>query len=655
MLYICVNYYLWLGMERIRGYERYSRYTKFLLVILLFCFAVLITPHNLPLTGEERAVIGEQYHPFSKIFGVMPVKHAAIQFIMLSTFFSFLLYRRANKGETIPFSQHGNGVKIALGVGTAVCVGFLSWYAVSMTGAEDIKDAIRPYVWPLVILLGIQGGAVIGATVLTFLNKGKFAQMMLFGFTVAIAIIYMAVYGFELMEKANLLVRYLTLSQMFIVFACLVMNALIDIAIFARAKTIGGIAWGRMNVRSQYALIFLCVTVVAIMCLMGFIRSGLRMDWHVYGVLRDTSDGAFMPSYGYMGEVIGIIILLFLGLLALDFWLVSLGEKKIDERTGLAEHGRRGSFLKAAGFVFAIVGVFTYISIYVGGISGTRGEEVAVGLDPESGENLFWGDGQCSTCHKVGSQGSSKRGPDQENLFTRAAERAKERGLSSATEYLVESIVDPSAYLVEGYGDIMPKVYEPPIVMEKDQIFAVILYLQSLGGEPDLNEVVKYKDKIPSASKKKVKPWVPPIVVEPEIGEEIFFSKTHEASCSKCHFAKGKGEDIGPELSNIGAVQTPQYIIESILSPSAEIVKGYETVYILTTDGIPFTGIIREEDEEVIVLAVEEAGEIEEIVIYRDEIADMKQQELSMMPANIKELLSVEDFYGVVSFLLTLK
>ena len=52
-------------------------------------------------------------------------------------------------------------------------------------------------------------------------------------------------------------------------------------------------------------------------------------------------------------------------------------------------------------------------------------------VSPESGEKIFWGDGQCSTCHKIGSSGSATRGPDQEGLSGRAEERAKEVGLPS--------------------------------------------------------------------------------------------------------------------------------------------------------------------------------------------------------------------------------
>lgn len=337
MLFIGANYYLWLGMERIKGSERYAKYIKYLTVILFFCFAVWLTPHNLPLSGEERSVIGEQYHPFSKYFGVMVAKNAVVNFIILTTFFSFLLYRRANKGETIRFSQQGKGGKITLIIGAVASIALLSWYAVGLPGVEEIEESMRPYMWQLVILLGIQGGAVIGATVLTFLNRGKFAQLMLFGFTVAIAVIYMAIYGFELMEKANLMLRYLSVSQVFIVLACLITNTMIDIAVFSGAKVVGGIAWGKMNIRSQYALVLLCVAIVTLMGLMGFIRSGLRLDWHIYGVMRDTSDGAFTPSYAYMGKVVGITVMLFLGLVTFVFWLASLGEKKAAEKIEIAE------------------------------------------------------------------------------------------------------------------------------------------------------------------------------------------------------------------------------------------------------------------------------------------------------------------------------
>jgi hypothetical protein len=61
---------------------------------------------------------------------------------------------------------------------------------------------------------------------------------------------------------------------------------------------------------------------------MGFIRSGLREDWHVYAVMRDTSAGAFTPTMAYMSWVVGAITIVFLGLVTFVFWLASLGEAK---------------------------------------------------------------------------------------------------------------------------------------------------------------------------------------------------------------------------------------------------------------------------------------------------------------------------------------
>ena len=89
------NYYLWSGMTRIPGAERYYGYIKFMLALIVISFAIWLTPHNLPLTGEDVGKMGgSQYHPTLKFFGLMPAKNAVVNLIILSTFFSFLLYRR---------------------------------------------------------------------------------------------------------------------------------------------------------------------------------------------------------------------------------------------------------------------------------------------------------------------------------------------------------------------------------------------------------------------------------------------------------------------------------------------------------------------------------------------------------------------------------
>jgi len=294
--------------------------------------------------------------------------------------------------------------------------------------------------------------------------------------------------------------------------------------------------------------------------------------------------------------------------------------------------------------------------MYVTGLSGGGGGGGgATGINPEAGEKIYWGDGQCHTCHSIGTSGSATRGPNQEGLAARAEERAKEAGLSSGLEYLVESIVNPSAFVVEGYDNIMPKVYDAPIMLGREQIQAVLTYLQTLGGESDIAAVATFAEKIPEASGDAVAPWVPPIDVDIKEGELVFFDESRGVTCSKCHVLNGKGAKVGPDLTGIGAVQTPQYLIESVLKPSEIIVKGFETMYLMTNDGMAYNGLLVSQDEDEVVLMVDEDGAMEEYVFYPDEIAQMQKQDVSIMPGNFQDMLTTKEFYGVILFLLSQK
>lgn len=81
----------------------------------------------------------------------------------------------------------------------------------------------------------------------------------------------------------------------------------------------------------------------------------------------------------------------------------------------------------------------------------------AVG-DPVRGEQLYHegrGDAlACTTCHTL--DGSPLVGPSHQGIGERAGTRVP--GLSAA-DYIRQSIVDPSAYVVEGYPDAMFKDY----------------------------------------------------------------------------------------------------------------------------------------------------------------------------------------------------
>ena len=229
------------------------------------------------------------------------------------------------------------------------------------------------------------------------------------------------------------------------------------------------------------------------------------------------------------------------------------------------------SMLKITAFAVAIIGFYIYITVYVAGLSGTGGGESAGGVNPEAGEKVFWGTVSAAPVIK-----SVPVAAHREVLTRTVCRRGqknvrKELGMPTGLDYLVESMVEPEKYIVKGYDKIMPKVYDPPIMLSREKILAVIAYLQSLGGEPDIGAIMKYKDKIPEASKKKVKPWVPPIVVDAKEGEKVFFDETRTVTCGKCHIVNGKGKKVGPELTGIGAIQTAEYFWSRFLSQAQRL------------------------------------------------------------------------------------
>ncbi len=332
ILFIGANYYLWIGMGRIAGAERYLKYIKYINFILLVSFAIWLTPHNLPLSAAEQLAIGGQYHPVLKWLGLMSAKNAVVNRIILSTFFSFLLYRRSNKGKIRPFSEHGATAKLVLLSVGVVCLLFLGAYARGLfildPASLDLSlDKAQYFRFPGLLLL-IEIAAVFTAIGLTFRNRGVLGQGLLFAVTVASTVFALGIYGFVIMEKANPFLRNIAVTQFLMVIACLIVNTFIDVFLFKNAEVVGGIRWGKMPIRSQYTLILLCITIVLLMGLMGYVRSGLREDWHVYSIMRDTSVSAYTPTMAYMTKVISGIVFLFLGSVSFVFWLAGLGEEK---------------------------------------------------------------------------------------------------------------------------------------------------------------------------------------------------------------------------------------------------------------------------------------------------------------------------------------
>ncbi|MFQ5685850.1 MAG: c-type cytochrome [Candidatus Scalindua sp.] len=267
----------------------------------------------------------------------------------------------------------------------------------------------------------------------------------------------------------------------------------------------------------------------------------------------------------------------------------------------------------------------------------------------KTGEGLFWGKGQCHQCHRVGDRTTQDipRGPDLQDIGLRAGFRTKDLELDSGTDYLVQSVVDPSAYVVPGYKDDMPRVYLPPISLSSVELEAVIVYLQSLGGVPD-----PFVVSLPSEAESPVIQWEPYLKGDPAAGKVLFFDESSPVGCGKCHQVNGRGGKVGPDLTGIGGIRPLKFLVESILDPSARIAPAFDTVLVVTEDGQFITGIVSSETESYIEIQDPE-GEAE--TIFNDEVKEKALQPLSLMPANYAKIMTVKQLHDILAYVATLK
>jgi hypothetical protein len=319
-LFLGANYYLWLGMERIPGSERYRRFIPWLLGILTVCFLVWLTPHSLVASLEEARKMGGAHHPLLGVLGVMSAKNTVVNIMILSTFLSFLIYRRGNKGERLPMAQQSVASKITLVVITALAI-FVLFCA--QTGPLQAAGTL----W----VGWLQAACIVAALGLTFLNRGTTGQWLLFAMAAVVAVFF-GVYGYfvEAIVRINF-----SIVQVTSVLMVLIVGTAIDVVIFRGARVVGEIQWGKIPERAQYILFLLATSFTWLMGLMGYARSGLRTHWHVFNVVRDYASDAFTPALGFACWVISVIVVLFMLLVSFIFWLAHLGTQGHEQEEAL--------------------------------------------------------------------------------------------------------------------------------------------------------------------------------------------------------------------------------------------------------------------------------------------------------------------------------
>ena len=133
-------------------------------------------------------------------------------------------------------------------------------------------------------------------------------------------------------------------------------------------------------------------------------------------------------------------------------------------------------------------------------------------------------------------------------------------------------------------------------------------------------------------------------------GKAVFASE--KAKCSTCHRVADQGLRVGPDLTTIGLNRSADDLLESILFPSASMVRDYDPYKIMTVDGRVLSGIIVGETQSAIEL---QQASGEKLSLPRDDIEQIAPSEVSIMPAGLEEALSETDLLDVVTYLQSLK
>ncbi|MBI4828679.1 MAG: hypothetical protein HY804_07695 [Nitrospinae bacterium] len=250
-------------------------------------------------------------------------------------------------------------------------------------------------------------------------------------------------------------------------------------------------------------------------------------------------------------------------------------------------------------FSLMVVGGYSWFSNSIPQLRAEPPSEESVsleGMTMESfvalGQTIFEGKGTCPLCHNaVGHRAPLlvEAGSDGPPVAARAPSRLADgryHGTASKPEeYLRESMVSPSAFVVEGFGkpgtgdsvSPMPDVSAGSIKLSPVEIDAVIAYMQSAAGVditvPLPTEAVETAESAPAD--------------EGAVKDMGALAEKYE--CKLCHIVPGvdmagEAPDMGPDLNGLkryakGApdkLPLREYLRLSIVEPNRHVAQGFE-------------------------------------------------------------------------------
>ncbi|MBM3824741.1 MAG: c-type cytochrome [Verrucomicrobia bacterium] len=116
--------------------------------------------------------------------------------------------------------------------------------------------------------------------------------------------------------------------------------------------------------------------------------------------------------------------------------------------------------------------------------------------------------------------------------------------------------------------------------------------------------------------------------------------------CAQCHTLFDQGANVGPNLTGSNRTDL-DYLLENMVDPNAVIPHEYRSSTIETTDDRVITGLVKEQNDQVVVIATQ----TESLTLQRKDVKRISQSEISMMPEGLIDNLTEQEVRDLIYYL----
>jgi hypothetical protein len=420
-LFLGANYYLWQGLlRRTEGGIKYQKYITIMLVTLLTCFMVWMTPHSLVASVEEARKMGGSHHPLLGVFGVMSAKLTVVNIMILTTFISFLLYWRANQQVVVSWAKLAKSFEVVLFVVVIIAVILIGIYGYFVPAVFRVKVLSVSQV--LLVLFVLVSISIMTALML---KNAKMTGVMKWG--------------------------NMTVSSQY----ALVLNAVMVVLLMTMmgyARSASRVHWhiyGVMRDTSPNAFTPALGPAAALMSLSAFIFGMFLCFIFWLSALSEkkakpvSAEGVIAtkaPAYFHkVAAFVTVVLCVYTGIAFSLPQRASLPpvEEKLDLATIKSD------------------------------------KDIA-----NIGNKIFFGKGQCALCHTIGSEGG--RCPNLQGVGARLTREFINETLTKPQAYVK---LDFDLAYPEYFAAKMPTINKPPIDLNPQEMLGVTAFIQSQGGK----------------------------------------------------------------------------------------------------------------------------------------------------------------------------